>query len=149
MGDLWGPMSDLWAAVVAVWDLWGIYGLLWLRSGTYGGFMGCCSCGAKPMGDLWGAVVAVPNLWGSMWNPEFHCRCVSDCIGLRCQTYGDLHCCCGCGLKPMHLFTYINTLLPLRLAGWEHTDCCLHQLHSDLGVIYRHKHYFHLALTIL
>ena len=110
-----GPIGNIWTAVAAVWDLWdcfmdpmGIYGLLSLRCGTYGGSMGCCGCGmglmglpygscvdpwaADPMGDLWAAVAAVPTLWaiyGLLW--------------LRCQPYGESMGCCGCGVGSIGL----------------------------------------------
>ena len=50
MALIYGPYGNLWATVAAVWDLWGIYGLLWLRCGSMGS---CCD-----------AVAAVPALWG-------------------------------------------------------------------------------------
>ena len=77
--------------------LWVIYGLLWLRCGSYGGSMGCCGCGTDPMGNLWAAVAAVWDLWG-----------ICGLLWLQCGTYGiDLWTlwesmgCCGCGVGPM------------------------------------------------
>ena len=97
--SLWGLSMIYCMYRAAVPDLFGFMGLLWLQSLAYGlGLWGYRCLWGFPI-FMYGA--AVFDLWGSMGNADFHFGCglgPMGCTGLRCQTYGDLHCCCGCVL---------------------------------------------------
>ena len=105
--DLWGYKSLVWGLRlfmygVAVFDLWGSMGLLWLRCGTYGDLWGRCGCAVGPMGMYGAVVVAVSDLWGLgsfdiyVWGCGARPMGLIDgasqfqylCTGLRCPTYG-------------------------------------------------------------